>query len=291
MLPLPRLTPLREAAPAWTRTFSTPVFLSIPRIARAEPLPISAIAISEATPMTMPRVVRRGPERVPPERPQGRVDGPAAAPGGRPAGRPPSAAGGRRRLAGRRRRPAGRRSGPVVGVVADQAVADPDDPVGVGGDGRVVRHQDDREAVLGVELAEEVEDLPAGLRVEVAGRLVGDQERASLTSARAMATRCCSPPESCEGSWSSRSPRPTRSSSDRARSRQRRPEGPAAGVGSGSSTFSSAVSRGSRLKFWKTKPILSFRSAARCSAREPRDLLAVEPVAARGRLVEARRAG
>ena len=29
-----------------------------------------------------------------------------------------------------------------------------------------------------------------------------------LTSARAMATRCCCPPESCDGSWSMRSPRP-----------------------------------------------------------------------------------
>ena len=31
----------------------------------------------------------------------------------------------------------------------------------------------------------------------------------SLISERAMATRCCWPPESCEGRWSSRSPRPT----------------------------------------------------------------------------------
>ena len=31
----------------------------------------------------------------------------------------------------------------------------------------------------------------------------------SLTRLRAMATRCCWPPESCSGRWSSRSPRPT----------------------------------------------------------------------------------
>ena len=50
----------------------------------------------------------------------------------------------------------------------------------MGGDGRVVRHQDDREPVLAVELAEEIENLLARLRVEVAGRLIGDQERAAV---------------------------------------------------------------------------------------------------------------
>src|SRR5205085_2818157 len=38
-----------------------------------------------------------------------------------------------------------------------------------------------------------------------------------LTSARAMATRCCCPPESCAEVWSSRSPRPTRCSASAAR--------------------------------------------------------------------------
>ena len=43
--------------------------------------------------------------------------------------------------------------------------------------------------------------------------------RGSLTSARAIATRCCSPPESCDGRWVARSARPTSSSraSERAR--------------------------------------------------------------------------
>ena len=141
-----------------------------------------------------------------------------------------------RARAGRRggRSRAGLGAAPVVGgdvppasvalVVDHEAVADPDDPAGVGGDRRVVGHQDDRQAVLGVELLEEAEDLLAGLRVEVAGRLVGDQQvEQRLISARAIATRCCSPPESCAGSWSSRSPRPTRSSSACARSRPSRP--------------------------------------------------------------------
>ena len=50
-----------------------------------------------------------------------------------------------------------------------------------------------------VELLEHAHDLDAGLAVEVAGRLVGEQQRGSLTSARAMATRCCWPPESWLG--------------------------------------------------------------------------------------------
>ena len=65
-------------------------------------------------------------------------------------------------------------------IVEDEPVAHPDDSIGVGGDGRVVRHEDDREPVLAVELAEEAEDLLARLRVEVAGRLIGDQEGAAV---------------------------------------------------------------------------------------------------------------
>ena len=65
-------------------------------------------------------------------------------------------------------------------VVVHQAVADPDDAAGVRGHRGVVGHQDDRQAVLAVELPEEGEDLLAGLGVEVAGGLVGDQERAAV---------------------------------------------------------------------------------------------------------------
>ena len=41
--------------------------------------------------------------------------------------------------------------------------------------------------------------LLAGVGVEVAGGLVGEDSAGSLTSARAMATRCCWPPESSVG--------------------------------------------------------------------------------------------
>ena len=42
---------------------------------------------------------------------------------------------------------------------------------------RIVRHHDDRLAVLAVERLQQVEDLVAGLAVEVAGRLVAEQQR------------------------------------------------------------------------------------------------------------------
>ena len=46
-----------DAAPAWTSKVLAPVVTSTCLIAVADPLPTSAIAISEATPMMMPRVV------------------------------------------------------------------------------------------------------------------------------------------------------------------------------------------------------------------------------------------
>src|SRR5262249_42122946 len=58
----------------------------------------------------------------------------------------------------------------------DQPVAQVDDALGVAGHLRFVRDQDDRQPLLAVELLEHVEDLDAGARVEVAGRLVGEEE-------------------------------------------------------------------------------------------------------------------
>ena len=57
------------------------------------------------------------------------------------------------------------------------------------------------------------------LRVEVAGGFIGEEDMpGSLIRARAMATRCCSPPDNSVGRCCWRSPRPTRSSSSVARS-------------------------------------------------------------------------
>src|SRR5439155_2486141 len=85
------------------------------------------------------------------------------------------------------------------------------------------------------------------------------------TSARATATRCCSPPDSSDGRCSPRCARPTavRHSSTRLsvsgspRSR------------SGSATFSLAVSPGSRLKNWKITPIRSRRSCVQSASVNP----------------------
>ncbi len=76
------------------------------------------------------------------------------------------------------------------------------------------------------------------------------------TSARAIATRCCCPPESSAGRWRRRSPRPTRSMTDSTHSAS----GFVPAIWSGSRMFSSAVSVGSRLKNWKMNPMLWRRS-------------------------------
>ena len=99
--------------------------------------------------------------------------------------------------------------------------------------------------------------LPVGSSAKISGGW--------LTSARAMATRCCWPPESWEGSWSMRSSRPTRRSISRACCRAWRSERWPAVYESGIATFSRALVRGSRLKFWKTKPNLWLRTRARWS--------------------------
>jgi hypothetical protein len=56
----------------------------------------------------------------------------------------------------------------------------------------------------------------AALAVEIAGRLVGQQDGGSVTMARAMATRCCWPPDSSAGVWCSHCRKPTASSAARA---------------------------------------------------------------------------
>ena len=78
-----------------------------------------------------------------------------------------------------------------------------------------------------------------------------------LIMARAIAARCCWPPDSSEGRCVRRSPMRVAAItwSNQARS------GSLPAIASGSSMFSSAVSIGSRLKNWKTKPMWSRRSS------------------------------
>ena len=86
------------------------------------------------------------------------------------------------------------------------------------------------------------------------------RSRGSPTMARAIATRCCWPPESCGGKVVG-----ARGEPDAVERRQRRlaplAARHAAGRGAGSRRCPATVRSGTRWKLWKTKPIFSLRSA------------------------------
>ena len=69
----------------------------------------------------------------------------------------------------------------------------------LGDESSVVGDHDQGAAALGLMPAEDPEDLVAGSGVELSGRLVGEDQDRVLEQARAIATRCCWPPESWEG--------------------------------------------------------------------------------------------
>src|SRR3989441_664746 len=75
----------------------------------------------------------------------------------------------------------------------------------------------------------------------------------SFASARAIATRCCSPRESCCGLWERREPRPSPARRSAAR-RRCSPLGTASANIMASITFSSALRAESRLNVWNTYP-------------------------------------
>ena len=62
----------------------------------------------------------------------------------------------------------------------DLAVAHGDDAVGVGGDVGLVGDDDDGDALLAVERHQRLHDLVRGAGVEIAGRLVGEQQARSV---------------------------------------------------------------------------------------------------------------
>ena len=117
---------------------------------------------------------------------------------------------------------------------------------------------------------------------------VGSSARTTLgprTSARAIATRCCSPPDSRSGIESIRPPSPTRSSIEAAMSRRCQNDVPPAYI-SGAATFSSAVRPGNRLNCWNTKPMSRprIRAARRAdSARMSSPSHSMVPVVGRSR--------
>ena len=83
-----------------------------------------------------------------------------------------------------------------------------------------------------------------------------------LSMARAIATRCCWPPESSAGRCVRRSRKPVSSITVSSHSRS----GSRPAMASGSSMFSRASSIGSRLKNWNTNPMWSRRSRVRASS-------------------------
>ena len=138
------------------------------------------------------------------------------------------------------------------------------------GDLAVVGDHDHRDAALRVELLEQRRAPPRPTRLS---RLpVGSSASStdgSVTSARAIATRCCSPPESWLGRWCSRCASPTRSSISAARRRRSARRTPAVDQRQRRRCPGPMV-RASRWKLWKTKPIISLRSGPARRRRAPR---------------------
>ena len=144
-------------------------------------------------------------------------------------------------------------------VAPDQAVAHVDDAPGVGRDVRLVGDQDDGLAGV-VELLEDADDLLRGARVEVAGGLVGEQDRRvgdqgagdghplllAAGELRGVVVLAAGEPDPREG----RARRGGRARGSRGRGRRR--------AAAARRSRSRAV-RASRLKLWKTKPILALR--------------------------------
>ena len=64
-------------------------------------------------------------------------------------------------------------------IALDHSIHDTDGPMGVGGHVGIVRDQDDGDA-LGVEPLEHPQDFNARVRIEVARRLVGQEERGPI---------------------------------------------------------------------------------------------------------------
>ena len=81
-----------------------------------------------------------------------------------------------------------------------------------------------------------------------------------MTMARAMATRCCCPPDSWVGQVIGPVGQPDRG--QRLGRSPRRSAVPHPGVGQRQGHVAVAVVRGIRLKFWKTNPILRLRIVA-----------------------------
>ena len=160
----------------------------------------------------------------------------------------------------------GRRAGPARSS-RGSPVADHEDAVGIGGRLRVVGHEHDRLVALDTGAPQRVEDLDAGRVVEVAGGLVGEQERragdhrpgdgdALLLPHRELVGLVALLPGEVD---------PGDGVADRARPALLGAASCPAIV-NGSATFSTTSSSGTRLNDWKTKPVRSRRSRVTSSS-------------------------
>ena len=75
--------------------------------------------------------------------------------------------------------------------------------------------RDDHRGAEPVERGEQAHQAVGHVGIDIAGRLVGDEQFGRLITARAIATRCCSPPESVGGRALARSASPTHASISR----------------------------------------------------------------------------
>ena len=158
-------------------------------------------------------------------------------------------------------------------VLDDAAGAQRDDAVGVRhGELDLVQARHDGHA-LGGHGAERLEHGGRGLGIEARHGLVGQDDRASWASARAIATRCCWPPESWSARASARSSEPdaSRQASASWRSAREKRRMTTRHVGRDARrparTFCRAVSRRIRLNCWK----ISATSRRAIRSSRPRD--------------------
>ena len=148
MLPAPKLMPPLAAWPGRTSSVLAPMLSIVFWMAVEEPWPISTMVITAAMPMTMPSVVSAARMMLRRQGLGGRPEGMLVLHAEPPFPVPAPIAG-------------GGRGGGSGSVAADDAVADADDALRVRRHARVVRDQEDRDALLAVQLLEHAQDLLA----------------------------------------------------------------------------------------------------------------------------------
>jgi len=83
-------------------------------------------------------------------------------------------------------------------VLADLPVAEHEHTFRKLGDVMFVSDQDNRKALV-VQVLEKLQNLDRSAAIEIPGGFVGQKDGRTVHGARAMATRCCCPPDICDG--------------------------------------------------------------------------------------------